>query len=93
MTIMIVSVLFCFVFRTHACAQLSLVIKTDANLAGLYEDATEVEQVFIKKLALFFTGECVPSLRVCGVVSCCVFCCIRVSLGTRTHSIVPRSMF
>eukprot|EP00904_Undaria_pinnatifida_P004429 jgi/Undpi1/13988/HiC_scaffold_9.g03639.m1 len=37
--------------------QLSLVIKPNADLAGLYEEATEVEQVFIKKLALFFTGE------------------------------------
>lgn len=37
--------------------QLSMVIKLDADLAGLYEDATELEQVFIKKLALFFTGE------------------------------------
>ncbi|CAN0025922.1 unnamed protein product, partial [Hapterophycus canaliculatus] len=36
--------------------QLSLVIKTDANLGAMYEDATELEQVFIKKLALFFTG-------------------------------------
>lgn len=35
--------------------QLSLVIKPNADLAGLYEEATEVEQVFIKKLALFFT--------------------------------------
>lgn len=34
-----------------------MVIKPDADLASVYEDATEVEQVFIKKLALFFTGE------------------------------------
>ncbi|CAM9157205.1 unnamed protein product [Discosporangium mesarthrocarpum] len=36
--------------------QLSLVIKADADLAGPFEKATEVEQVFLKKLALFFTG-------------------------------------
>lgn len=37
--------------------KLSSIIKPDADLEGLYEDLTEVEQVFIKKLALFFTGE------------------------------------
>lgn len=52
------AVCLCVVVRLFVLmAQLSVVIKTDANLAGLYEDATEVEQVFIKKLALFFTGK------------------------------------
>lgn len=41
----------------HKTMKLCLVIKTDANLGAMYEDATELEQVFIKKLALFFTGE------------------------------------
>lgn len=46
-------------FRCTGCVwvQLSLVMKVDANLAELYDAATELEQVFIKKLALFFTGE------------------------------------
>ncbi|CAM9640874.1 unnamed protein product, partial [Ectocarpus sp. 8 AP-2014] len=39
----------------EAADRLSVVIKPDANLAAMYEDATELEQVFIKKLALFFT--------------------------------------
>eukprot|EP00752_Nemacystus_decipiens_P006845 g6147.t1 len=35
--------------------QLSAVMKPETNLAAIYDDATELEQVFIKKLALFFT--------------------------------------
>lgn len=38
-------------------AKLSAVMKPETNLAAIYDDATELEQVFIKKLALFFTGE------------------------------------
>lgn len=37
--------------------QLSLVLKVDAELVRLYDCATEMEQVFVKKLALFFTGK------------------------------------
>lgn len=37
--------------------KLSAVMKPETNLAAIYDDATELEQVFIKKLALFFTGE------------------------------------
>jgi len=37
--------------------KLSAVMKPETDLAAVYDDATELEQVFIKKLALFFTGE------------------------------------
>ncbi len=32
-------------------------MKPETNLAAIYDGATELEQIFIKKLALFFTGE------------------------------------
>lgn len=37
--------------------KLSAVMKPETDLAAIYDNATELEQVFIKKLALFFTGE------------------------------------